>query len=182
VSSLLVAAAAVVAVGVGVGQLVGDRGGSDSGTSADSVDQGAGERAPREEADGDLAEAPTGDVAPPPASALESEPPATATVGRVAESRFVADVNQLRRALPDISAEGEFVALDTEQLPPGLAVRDRSFTCSAAPWGTGALVPILFDGKPAVLAFRAATGDSQVVEVLQCGTATILHAATLPAG
>jgi hypothetical protein len=180
VNSLLVAAAAVVAVGIGVGQLVGDRDAADSGTSAESGGDG-GDLAVTEESPPDEAGAQTQDAAPE-ADGPTSSPPANATVGRVAESRFVADVNQLRRALPDLAVQGEFVTLNRKQLPSDLSVRERSFTCSAASWGPGALVPILYDGKPAVLAFREATGDSQVVEVLQCGTADILHAATLPAG
>jgi len=56
----------------------------------------------------------------------------------------------------------------------------KGFSCRTAQWGRGILVGVRYDGTPAFVAFREPMGDSQVVEVLQCGTGDLLRSTTLP--
>ncbi len=180
---VLVAAAAVVAVGVGLGQLDGIQ------PSSDDADAGGGagdaavnaERAPSAQNE-DGAEGDDEGVPSEKPSTSYAQAPTAGPVGRVRADRFTADVNQLRRAIPDNAADGEFVQLPGKQLPPGYVVTDRAFDCAAAPWGFGVLVPVFFDGTPGVLAYRPVTGESQIVELLRCGTGESLRSTTLQAG
>ncbi len=162
---LLLAAAAVVVVGIGVGKVLdvgaGTSSGDSSATSAESqADTGGQDRAlTAPEAAGSVAEAP--------AFALD-EPV------RVDPERFSADVERARRL-----AEGT---------PKGQQGRDTTggdgvfaTECSAADWGRGTFVPVRYAGDAGVLVFRAPTGDSQVVDLFQCGSAKVLRSITLPA-
>ena len=77
---------------------------------------------------------------------------------------------------------------------PGMAIRNwlvrlmpsdamgRILFQPPAAWGRGVLVAVRNDGAPAYVAFRQPMGASQVVEVLQCGTAEVLRSTTLPTG
>ncbi len=183
-SYLLVAAAAVVAVGIGLGQVVGDTSGSDADTQGAATDTGAAADRESPQEDGVTGAAPI----PEATDGVElgsgaSAPPQSETrAGRVREASFTADANQLRRALPDTAVDGEFVQLTADQLPSGYVLGPRAFDCAPAHWGHGVLVPVYFDGTPAVLAYRPVTGESQVVDLLQCGTGKQLRSTTLQAG
>jgi hypothetical protein len=183
-SYLLVAAAAVVAVGIGLGQVVGDTGGSDADNATVATDTGAAADRESPQDDGVSGAAP--EAAPTDGVELGSgatAPPQSETkAGRVREASFTADANQLRRALPDTAVDGEFVQLTADQLPTGYVLGPRAFDCAPARWGHGILVPVYFDGTPAVLAYRPVTGESQVVDLLQCGTGKPLRSTTLQAG
>jgi hypothetical protein len=179
---LLVAAAAVVAIGVGLGQLDGVQGGSDdSGGDSSSADSAINaERAPAPNAQG----ADSDDKAAPneaPETSSYASAPAAGPVGRVREDRFTADVNQLRRAIPDDAVDG-FVQLTAGQLPAGYVLSGRAFDCAGTRWGPGVLVPVFYAGSPAVLAYHPVTGESQVVELVRCGTGESVRSTTLPAG
>ncbi len=188
---LLVAAAAVVAIGVGLGQVVdGPDSGGDSGAVNGGVETSVQDEAERRQSDdSDTSGLDAGEGAPPEEMAPDGSafdegpsPAATSTVGRVRKSSFTSDANQLRRAIPDDAVDGQFVELSADQLPRGYVLRDRPFDCAPAPWGHGVLVPVLFDGMPAVLAYRPATGESQVVDLVQCGSGNVLGSTTLRAG
>jgi hypothetical protein len=181
-TALLAAAAAVVAIGVGIGRIDGIQGGSDDSGGAGAADDGvaSAERAPAED---EAARRPD-----PAAKDNESsdyfastQPDSKTPVGRVREASFTADANQLRRAIP-ADVEGGFVRLATDQLPRGYVLTGRPFDCSPAGWGPGVLVPVFFEGMPAVLAYRPAIGESQIVELLQCGTGEARRSTTLRAG
>lgn len=175
-TALLVAAAAVVALGVGLGQL--DGGSDTDGSGADAAVNA--ERAPSA-----LVEDGASSAVPPPVQppmVQGSAPETTGPVGRVRAGHFSADVNQLRRAIPDDAPDGEFVQLPRAQLPKDYIVNGRAFECPPAPWGSGVLVPVYFGGTPAVLAYRPVTGESQIVELLRCGTGESLRSTTLRAG
>ncbi len=176
-TALLVAAAAVVALGVGLGQLDGGNDTAESGADA-AVNA---ERAPSALAeDSESSTAPTPSVQPP--LVQGSAPETTGPVGRVRAGHFTADVNQLRRTIPEDAPDGEFVRLPRAQLPEDYIVSGRAFVCPPAPWGPGVLLPVYFDGTPAVLAYRPVTGESQIVELLRCGTGESLRSTTLRAG
>ena len=56
----------------------------------------------------------------------------------------------------------------------------QGFACKSAAWGRGVLVAVRYDGAPAFVAFRMPMGETQVVDVLQCGTGDTLRSTTLP--
>ena len=187
---VLAAAAAVVAVGVGVGQVVDSQNGGDSVSSGASADEELSEprvssaeegSSAEEKSVPDATDAPTDNGLLPQAT-MSDTPPEGTPVGRIRSASFAADANQLRRILPPDAAEGEFVRLSRRALQSGYVVRGGGFDCTPAVWGAGVLVPVLLDDAPAVLAYRPAVGDSQVVDLLQCGTAEILRSTTLRAG
>ena len=62
--------------------------------------------------------------------------------------------------------------------PTPLSARTSRATLVAT--GPGVLVPVLYDGMEAVLAYRPPTDDAQVVDLLQCGTGDVLRTTTLP--
>ncbi len=183
---VLVAAAAVVAIGVGLGQLDGIQDGADSDSAGGA---GADNAITAERAPGDAQEDAAGtddtDGAAAPseaASAYASSPDPESPVGRVRGDRFTADVNQLRRAIPDDAVDGEFVQLSADQLPPGYVNTDRAFECARARYGPGVLVPVIYERAPFVLAYHPVAGESQVVELLRCGTGESVRSTTLRAG
>lgn len=168
-ASLLVAAAAVVAVGVGIDQLTHSAG-TGSSTSADSaatsdVGSGSGRSSLKPEKQ------------PPTASAAKPGSASAATDGLMALSRavpvrshhFAADVSRARRLTHDTAAHGH---RDT---------RHHGFSCTPGDWGRGTFVPVRYDGRRAVLAFRAVNGDTQVVDLFGCGSSQVLRSITLPA-
>jgi hypothetical protein len=93
--------------------------------------------------------------------------------------------------LPGAGLSGDDTAAESGQAPSpveeGLNLGSASsqfsgFVCDPAPsWGPGDLVAVRYSGVPAVLAFRPPAGDTQVVDLLECGTAAILRSVTLPA-
>ncbi len=55
------------------------------------------------------------------------------------------------------------------------------WACADADYGKGTLVPVRYDGRPAVLVVGAAPGDELPVKVLACGTAEVLRSGSVPA-
>lgn len=181
--ALLAGAAAVVVMGIGIGQFVGTDGGDAGGGTADeaAVDRGSGNAldagaakeeptAARAEAEGVPAEAATQE---PEAFLSETmstdEPPRT-----VRPRRLLADLTALQDATLPNPATADYSA-SSVTAPEG-------FACADAPWGRGVIVAVLYDRMPAMVAFREPMGDSQVAEVLQCGTGDVLRSTTLPTG
>lgn len=201
VVQLLVAAAAVVAVGVGLGQLdLGSVTTADSDAGGSAADGAAG-------AEG-MQDAPAASEAPSAAGPDRAAPDALS-------ARPVVITDRSLRTL----AEGSPLTLDqlasyvtTEQFAPhdaavpgevdpkttdddgvrapadGPTTRGDGatkaggawFTCRRGPYGAGRLVAVEYRGNPAVVAVRPSTGDSVVVELLRCGTATVLRSVTVP--
>lgn len=165
------AAAAVAVFGLGVGAVINqDQGDGDAGTAADSapVERGA--------AEDDLQDgpgiAPTADET----EAAEGEQIWIKRVDRgpayvVRSAHLTRDLDRIRAARVDPVAAGYDM---TTIFGP------RSFSCPSADWGRGILVAARYDGAPAYVAFREPMGESQVVEVLQCGTGELLRSTTLP--
>lgn len=161
--SLLAAAAAVVVAGVGIGQVVGpDRGGDDSATSA-----GAG--AAEDSADSERKAQPKGAPERTQSDRLGSrEEPVWLTT-----KSFARDVRRYRTA-GGVVSEGDAVVGDNQ-----LAPRRARFSCGAASYGPGTLLAAYYNGRPAVLAYRPPGGDTQVVELLQCGSGQPIRSTTL---
>ncbi|WP_134740540.1 hypothetical protein [Nocardioides sp. 503] len=170
VTTLLVAAAAVVAIGVGVGQVLPQAEQSDSQASSDA--DAGGDPA------GGRAQAP--DAAAPEGSMERNDTTFDLVDGvpRVRASRFADDVARVAELQ---SAQ----ASDRDNLPNALqsqADGDATAICDPAAWGAGKLQLVRYDAQPAVLAFRPPMGDTQVVDLLQCGTGELLRSVTLAVG
>jgi len=174
VRTLLVAAAAVVVAGVGVGQLVERQAGDDSDdagvASVESADDGADrssddERGAQENAP--YADAPDGLTG----SELESlgEP------ARISRHSFAAAVRRLQDH-PGVRSDSDTATMDGGDL----AAPEMDFSCGRAAFGAGKLIAVLYQGSPAVLAYRPPTGATQVVDLLQCGSGGIMRSTTLP--
>jgi hypothetical protein len=161
-AAMLVAAAAVVAIGIGVGTVV-DRspGGDSAGGSAESSESFDRGTAQEREAGG--------------AAEPSSKPAPSDTLGELARvapvpvssDTFAADAERYR-------------SLSRRQQKPGAAENDHGFDCAPADFGAGVLVPVIYDGREAVLAYRPPTDDAQVVDLLQCGTGDVVRTTTLP--
>lgn len=170
--SLLVAAAAVVVGGVAVGGIIADdRGASmnDSGASGDAADR------PDEEAADQAAPSMTGPDGGILANGPDEGPEVRIAPGRPAprirSAHLMADIVALKGRLPRRVTTPDYGSTELLTGP--------AFPCADAPWGKGVLVGVRYDGHPAVAAFRAPNGDSQVVEVLQCGTGDVLRSTTI---
>jgi hypothetical protein len=201
-STLLVAAAAIIAIGVGIGHVmpIGDSTGSDS-TSSAAADT-AREKSSAEALLSDQAGyGVLPQSAPDPGSRLTavSSMHFTADVRRVSRRVVVHEVNNSSLDSVRGDAEGLNGAAPTSGDAPELdrggsaqsynsaagangarAPRASDYDCAPAVWGPGRLMPVMYDGEPAVLAFRRPTGDSRVVDLLECGTGDILRSVTLP--
>lgn len=160
----LVAAAAAVVVGVGIGSLGGALSGGDGAEST----SGAAESA--SDAGGSAAE--SGEQAPG-ATTLRTDQLQDAFAARGVHALSSADLLAgVRRLVADLGA------LEAPTTQPGTG----GFPCAPADWGPGDLVPVLLDGAPAVLAVRPANGDERVADVLECGTGALLRSVTVPVG
>ncbi|ANH37701.1 hypothetical protein I601_1259 [Nocardioides dokdonensis FR1436] len=192
VASMLVAAAAVVVVGIGLGQVV-DLDGAGSGGDASSPEAGAGvaESSDRDESpDRSETSADAGEGSKAAQDSLSSgrslsrQGPTRGVVvldgrlPRISEKAFGDDVTRLQqRAVRDGGApSARLERLRGAPRPVLRAWRD----CAPAAWGEGILVAVLSGNDAAVLAFRPPAGDSQVVDLLQCGTGGVLRTTTLP--
>ena len=162
-ATLLVAAAAVVVAGVGIGQVIGPNSGDD--------DNGAGGSTALEADSGDdandQAQRPEGAPLSPEEERALGEP------ARITSETFAADVRRLqdRPGLRSNVSDGVMIDLDRP---------DLGFDCGPAAYSAGKLVAVRYNGLPAVLAYRPAAGDTQTVELLQCGSADVIRSTTIP--
>ena len=176
-SSLLLAAAAVVAIGVGVGQVVDT--GTDSESDLATADRQDETSLAESQADGsgDAEATRPGAPADRDSTAAAAEP--QADTGRGAQfltelerRSYVADVDALRARTGGVALSGSD-AFDDASSAAGA-------TCLAEAWGEGRFVPVRYDGVPAVLVLRRATGDTQVADLYLCGETTPRRSVTLP--
>lgn len=178
---LLGAAAAVAAITVGFG-LVADRGGEHDLSAAKEIAQ---EDSARGSAATDDAGAGVNEGVP--EAAAPSAAPPDADRLYVGAERVPSD--QPLREVRIAYLREDLVALQHVSLPhPSTAdysgatlSAPAGFMCDPAAFGPGHLVGVEYDGKPAVVAFRAPVGTTQVAEVLACGTGDVIHSTTLAA-
>lgn len=205
VVSLLVAAAAVVVVGIGLGQVVGTPGsGGEATTTAESAAEAQADSA-EGRTDGDEA---AGGVA---GDSAEDAPEADALSSMESGSAYLSDGTAVQKALGDLLVvRGRLASVPEERFsrsalrlqrqvaPQPTSVRSGEETvplsmadrrvqrawssCSPIDIGEGTGVAVLYDGEPAVLVFRPPMGETQVAELLQCGTGALVRSVTLPAG
>lgn len=165
-ATLLAAAAAVVVAGVGIGQVVGPDGGDDdnSSVSADEAAEGGGD---------------SPDRALPSAGGpamTEDELAALGAPTKINARSFAAEVRRLQDH-PGVRSDA---ADGTTMNGEDLAAPSADFVCSTADYGSGKLLAVFYQGRPAVLAYRPATGDTQVVDLVQCGSGDVVRSITIP--
>ncbi len=157
-TTLLVAAAAVVVAGVGIGQVVGPQGSDEGAGGSNSLEA--------DDSGGDgLAEGP--------ANLSPQERESLGEPAKISGDSFAADVRRLQDRPGILSNASDGVPMEMEQ-------PDVDFACSPAAYGPGKLVAVRYHGLPAVLAYRPAAGDTQAVELLQCGSAEVIRSTTIP--
>ncbi len=141
--NLLVAAAAVVVMGVGISQVLPQGSGGDAVMSQDRAAEG-----------GDAVDD-SGGGASQEEGAPELPRPNEAAV-KVRSKRFGADLRRLQSQVARGLVEGE-------AQPP------TSSGCLTVDVGPGDVVPVSYDGAPAVVVLRPPSGDVQVVDLYLCG-------------
>ncbi|WP_248579642.1 hypothetical protein [Nocardioides sp. InS609-2] len=177
VTQLLVAAVAVVAVGIGVAQVVSGMD-TDLGmsTADDSADSGAGEAAeapdqesqplsPSAESRGD-----TGGESAPDRNGAKS---ALSALPRVDDATFDADAADARARQGNTDAT---TAPDDDS--PGTLFDG---TCDRDAWGDGERVLVRYQGDRAALVFRPAPDGSQVVDLFACDGDDVLRSGIVAA-
>jgi hypothetical protein len=174
-AALLAGAAAVIVAGFAVGQVidVGDSADDAGGGSAVSGSAARDQADSQQLRDGDAHEESGNDSG----GADESEEPRSpaATLPApllLSSSNLEQDVTrQLKQSSGSTAAhDAAPEAFSAYGCPPP----------AAGKYGLGDLFPALYDGQPAVLALRPATGSTQRAVVLECGTADQLNSVTIP--
>ncbi len=166
--TLLAAAAAVVVAGVGIGQVVGPTDGDDSGGGGDSslADDNLGSNLDRPD-----------EAAPERAQPMDpQELEALGEPAHVTAKSFAAEVRRLQDRPGVRSYASDGVMMDGSQLTAPSA----EFPCGAAEYGEGKLIAVRYNGRPAVLAYRPPEGETQIVDLLQCGSGDAIRSTTLP--
>lgn len=175
VTGLLGAAAAVVVLGVGVTQVVDTTSGSDDAGSSSSevsdataADTGVGgAQAPESQQEEPAPSLAPGDQTPSPVPVKPDRIPA------ISKKTFGQAVLALRGAAVVPSTDSDRVGGDELTTVP-------MFVCPPAAFGEGRLLAVRYEEAPAVLAYRPASGETQSVELLQCGTAEVLRSKVIP--
>ena len=187
VTAFLGAAAAVVVLGVGLSQVTDpavDATSDSSGGSAAVESQADALEAPREDeaeaapeaadGDGEAFELPDG---PAPdsggvAGGDGSDTDGTETLPTVSPDDFEQSVRALRAA-PSVASTGRGLLTATELSDASL------FVCPPTELGPGRLLAVSYADQPAVLAFRPPVGETQSVELVQCGSGVVLRSLVL---
>lgn len=174
----LVAAAAVVVLGIGVGQVVdltGGSGGADSSPTAGDVEAEEPAAAP-EAADG------AGGSSASSRDATRTRP------YRVSEDDFARDAEALRALSPQAVSGSVDEPSAGEPESGGQAAFDRSElrraasrdVCEPGGWGRGGYVPVLYDRAAGWVVLRRPQGETQVVDLFICGSEQAVRSVTLP--
>jgi hypothetical protein len=178
-AALLAGAAAVIVAGFAVGQVidVGDSADDAGGGSAVSGSAARDQADSQQPGDGKAGDESGNESGNDSGGANESEEPRSpaATLPApllLSSSNLEQDVTrQLKRSSGSTAAhDAAPEAFSAYGCPPP----------AAGKYGLGDLFPALYDGQPAVLALRPATGSTQRAVVLECGTADQLNSVTIP--
>ena len=172
----LVAAAAVVVLGVGVNEVV-DLAGSSGSESLTASDESAGEEEPAA-----APEAAGGGAAADSRDATRTRP------YRVSEDDFSRDVDALRVLPLDAVSGSVNENYDGELSSEGQAAYDRGAlrraasqeVCEPGGWGRGGYVPVLYDRAAGWVVLRRPQGETQVVDLFICGSEQAVRSVTLP--
>ncbi len=91
----------------------------------------------------------------------------------ISEGSFARDVRELQDDPGVVVSAGDVI--DSRQLSAA-----DSFMCPPTMWGPGKLVAVLYESAPSVLVYRPPAGDTQTVELRQCGSGDVLRSTVLP--
>jgi hypothetical protein len=171
VVTLLAAAAAVVVAGVGVGQLVSSEDNGDAGNTSSAVDSDEGGGADAESFDAAPEDGAQRSEAPP---LTEDQLKALGEPAKMTSGTFARQVRNLQDQ-PGVRA----YATSGEMRDRDLAAPEMGFSCGPADYGVGKLMAVRYNGMPAVLAYRPPKGDTQVVDLLQCGSGDLMRSTTI---
>ena len=169
VGQLLVAAAAVVAVGFGITQVLPDLGGSSAGDAQETTAGGAAADSAdsAEGGDGEGSRLVGPESAPEAPSDGTTSGPAKSTI-RIRSDEFGPDVRRARNQLEDESAQA--------------LVEYPAVGCLAVGVEPGSeVVATTYDEAPAALVLRPPSGDVQVVDLYLCGDLEPRRSITLTA-
>jgi len=175
VAALFVAAAAVVVAGIGVPLLHQQP----DDTRISAATDGAADRSTPTVAAPSRVRAPSHDavgrLAPAKGLSPQKRPGASALDGILARGG-TRDLHRgdLRAQLLALRAATRTTALRYQRQN-----KSPASSCDGG-FGAGRLVPVRYDGAPAVVAFRPPVGSAQLAEVLRCGTGHVLRSVTLP--
>jgi hypothetical protein len=166
VGQLLVAAAAVVAVGFGITQVLPALGGGSGGDAQETTAGGAAADS-AEGGDGEGSRLVSPESAPEAPSDGTTSGPAKSTI-RIRSDEFGPDVRRARNQLADESAQA--------------LVEYPAEGCLAVSVEPGSeVVATTYDAAPAALVLRPPSGDVQVVDLYLCGDLEPLRSITLTA-
>lgn len=157
---MLVAAAAVVITGIGIGQVVSHSNGEmTSGSAAGGAERTRPTAASHPNA---LTDKSQGADAPQASSGSLNG----VSAFKVRPQHFARDSRRVRTtSMTDMAS---------------LNLRAESFGCARGHWGAGRYVPVEYGRTPAYLVLRRHTGDSQVVDLFLCGSDDPVRSVTLP--
>jgi hypothetical protein len=184
VRALLVAAAVVVVTGVGISRVdLGDTGADSADSSASSAtadeapDSSSGAGAEAGGSGRDDAGAPAKALGPP--VRLRSDDFGR-QVRRLDRSPLVygsaADRAEVPKGGDDLMSERSSVSAQ----PDNGSGYSAWSSCEPSEWGPGRRLKARYDGKPGVLIYRPAEGDTRVVDLYLCGHDTPTRSITLP--
>jgi hypothetical protein len=164
-TTLLVAAAAVIVAGVGIGQVVGrDSGDDDNGDRPTASDR----RAAQPDAQASSAPEKNNDEMSP------EELEALGAPARITARSFATDVRRFQDRPGYLNSDSAIVSDED------LAAPRMDFTCTPTKFPAGKLIAVVYNGSPAVLVYRPAAGDTQVVDLVQCSSSQTLRSTTIP--
>jgi hypothetical protein len=173
VAGLLVAAAAVAVIGVGVGQVVDSQEGADTTAArgaAESADERTTSSVQPKSGPGDGEHA--GESAP-----ASQDAQGKSVLVELRRNYLAEDLTKLRR----LSAVDAQPLNGTYQARRRSADRAAGAACGVDSWGRGRFVPVSYGGTPAVLVLRRPVGDTQVADLFLCGSDAPIRSVTLPA-
>lgn len=172
VVAVLGAAAAVAVFGLGIGAVL-------EGESEDMGDAGSAGTVERGANDGDLADEGEAGANDSLSATEEDNGDVRPETERLDDRAYAVRSRHLSRDLARIQSLvlPEPAAADYER---SLLHAPKGFACELPVGGSGVLVGVRYDGRPAFVRFLDPMGDSQVVEVLQCRTGDLLRSTTLP--
>jgi hypothetical protein len=161
---LLVAAAAVVVLGVGGSQVVDGLGSAGMDAMTGSEEEPAADEDLVE--GGNAPEATNGEGAP-------RDNDLQRFVAKVRPDSFADDATALRDLVP---------SSDSAYQQSGSAVDEElaGDVCPTGAWGTGRYVAVRYAGDPGWIVFRRPQGDTQVADLFLCGSELARRSLTLP--
>ncbi|GAA1477425.1 hypothetical protein GCM10009623_18710 [Nocardioides aestuarii] len=169
---MLVAAAAVVAVGVGGAQFVRGLGSSSQSESATA---------------GSAADAPTAEDAAPQDSVGGAQSEVGGEPTRPYELRsqkFSRDAAALQAISGDVDAPDESSdsgkGAASSYADGSLRRATKQAVCTPGDWGRGGFFAVVYDGTPGWMVLRPPAGDTQVADLFLCGSEQAVRSVTLP--